>query len=87
MDEAKPDTPEKKPFQIVITVKNPLTSDLKIDVSHPVPIDYGINILSQALRMFEAERMKVVLREYGEEMEKKIEEVAKSIGPLIVKPN
>jgi hypothetical protein len=57
-----------KHCRLVITVTDPLTFSLAVEVKGEVPgIDYVLNMLAQATRVFEAERRKQEAADYARE--------------------
>lgn len=71
-----------KHTRLVITVTDPVTFSIHIEAKGPVPgIDYVLNMLAQATRVFEAERRKQEAADWEREMTKQA--MAKS---LIVRP-
>lgn len=74
--------PNKLPT-ITITITDPMTFDLRLEGHNLPSVDYALNMLHQAVRVWEAERLKAVQLDIRREAER---ELLKD-GPRIVRPS
>lgn len=67
---------------ITLTITDPIAFDLRLEGHNLPSVDYALNMLHQAVRVWEAERLKAVQLDMIREAEKQ-----RLGGPRIVRPS